>query len=104
LVILVIGVFNVCLFQLSSIGVSTGYISVLVVALFIQSDKVAVNYSEPMMLWLLCPLLMYWIGRLWLIAARGFLDEDPIVFAAKDRVSIAVVIALALVVAAASLL
>lgn len=90
--------------MLSTIGVSTGYISVLVVALFVNSEKVMQNYSQPMLLWLLCPLLMYWIGRLWIITARGDLHEDPIVFAVKDKLSFAVVIALAVVVAAASLL
>lgn len=90
--------------MLSAIGVSAGYISVLVVALFVNSEKVAANYSQPMLLWLLCPLLMYWIGRLWLITARGNLHEDPIVFAVRDQVSQAVVALLAIVLAAASLL
>ena len=85
-------------------GVSTGFISILVVALFIQSEKVAENYSQPILLWLLCPLLMYWIGRLWLITGRGDLHEDPIVFALNDRLSIYVVAAVILVFAVASFL
>ncbi len=90
--------------MLNTIGVSSGFISVLVVALFINSEKVASTYSQPILLWLLCPLLMYWIGRVWIITARGELHEDPIVFAVRDRVSIAVVTALAVVVASASFL
>ena len=90
--------------MLSTIGVSSGYISVLVVALFVHSDDVGVNYSEPMTLWLLCPLLMYWMGRLWLITARGYLHEDPVVFATTDWVSILVAVAIAVVVALASLM
>lgn len=90
--------------MLSTIGVSTGFISVLVIALFINSDKVSMNYSQPIVLWLLCPLLMYWVGRLWIITARGELHEDPIVFAAKDAVSIAVVAVMIVVMAFASIL
>lgn len=89
---------------LSGVGVSTGFISVLVIALFIHSEEVAENYSQPILLWLLCPLLMYWIGRLWLITGRGNLHEDPIVFALKDRLSIYIVAAVILVFAMASFL
>jgi len=88
--------------MMSSMGVSSGYISVLVVALFINSDKVQQNYTNPMVLWLLCPLLMYWMGRLWIIAARGDLHEDPIVFAVKDRLSMLIVSIMALVMAVAA--
>lgn len=69
-------------------GVSTGFISVLVVALYINSDKVQSLYANPMALWFLCPVLMYWIGRIWLITSRGGLHEDPIVFAFKDKTSL----------------
>ena len=55
---------------LTMTGVSTGYLSVLVVALYINSDKVLRVYSEPMLLWLVCPVLMYWIGRIWLETSR----------------------------------
>jgi len=68
-------------------GVSTGFLSVLVVALYINSEKVSVMYSTPEILWLVCPVLMYWIGRLWMITSRGDMHEDPIIFAIKDRVS-----------------
>lgn len=89
---------------LSAMGISTSFISVLVIALFIHSEKVAENYSQPILLWLLCPLLMYWIGRLWIITGRGELHEDPIVFALKDRLSIYVVAAVILVFATAAFL
>ena len=45
-------------------------------------------YTNPMILWLLCPVLMYWIGRIWIFTARGQMHEDPIVFAVRDRGSI----------------
>jgi len=84
-------------------GVSTGYLSVLIVALYINSDKVLTNYAVPEILWFVCPVLMYWVGRLWMITARGLMHEDPIVFALRDRVSrltvgvLAVLVGLAIV-------
>lgn len=90
--------------MLSAIGVSTGFLSVLVVALFVNSEHVAMNYSQPMLLWLLCPLLMYWIGRLWVFTSRGELHEDPIVFAMRDHVSKWVTVCIVVVVALASFL
>ena len=68
-------------------GVSTGYLSVLVVALYINSEKVQLIYGTPMMLWLVCPILMYWVGRIWMKTARGLMHEDPIVFGIRDRIS-----------------
>ena len=84
-------------------GVSTGFISVMVVALYINSDKVLTLYSNPMILWLLCPLLMYWIGRIWLRTARGEMHEDPIVFALRDKVSLLTVLLLGNIVFVATL-
>ena len=81
---------------LQSMGISAGFISVLIVALYINGDKVVEVYRHPMLLWLLCPILMYWVGRLWMITARGFMHEDPIVFVMRDsisRVTVALVIA-----------
>ena len=68
-------------------GIASGYISVLVAALYIQSDRVAGVYSQPALLWLVCPLLLYWISRIWLLARRGQLHDDPVLFAVRDRVS-----------------
>ena len=90
--------------MLSSIGVCTGFLSVLVVALFLHSDQVTNNYSMPMLLWLLCPLLMYWIGRLWVFTSRGELHEDPIVFAMRDHVSKWVAMSIGVVVVLATIL
>ena len=69
-------------------GVSTGFISIMIVALYINSEKVQTIYTNPMILWLLCPVLMYLIGRIWMFTARGHMHEDPIVFAVRDRGSI----------------
>ncbi|ATB28935.1 UbiA family prenyltransferase [Melittangium boletus] len=76
--------------QLSASGVASGYLAVLVLALYITSKEVTVLYSHPERLWLLCPVMLYWVGRVWLLAHRGEVNEDPLVFALKDKVSYAV--------------
>ena len=67
-----------------SIGPTSGVLAVLVFALYINSPEVTKLYSTPQMLWLLCPLLIYWITRIWFLANRGHVDQDPIVFALMD--------------------
>ena len=83
---------------LNQLGVSSGLVSVLVLALYINSDKIAELYAEPRFIWLLCPIVLYWIGRIWVKANRGEVHEDPIVFAAKDRRTYWLVLISALVV------
>lgn len=75
----------------SSLGGSAGYTAVLVLALYVQDAHTASLYAAPQLIWLACPLLLYWISRAWLIAHRGNMHDDPIVFALKDRVSWAIV-------------
>jgi 4-hydroxybenzoate polyprenyltransferase/phosphoserine phosphatase len=69
-------------------GVACGQLSVLVFALYITSADVRMLYAHPLVLWLACPVLLYWIARVWLFAYRGELHEDPLVFALRDRVSV----------------
>jgi 4-hydroxybenzoate polyprenyltransferase len=88
--------------QLAMLGVSSGYLSVLVLALYITSREVTALYAHPERLWLLCPVMLYWVGRVWLLAHRGQVNEDPLVFALKDKVSYAVgIIAAGVLLAAA---
>ncbi len=70
-----------------SLGASTITASVVVLALYINSDEVAVLYRTPELLWGLCLLMLYWGNRIWIGARRGKIFEDPVVFAIKDRVS-----------------
>ena len=72
---------------IGSMGTASGYLSVLVLALYINSTASAQLYTRPVALWLLCPLLLYWISRIWLITHRGEMHDDPILFAARDRTS-----------------
>lgn len=70
--------------QIARFGSSSAYLAVLVLALYINSGVVTQFYSQPWFLWLLCPLLLYWFSRVWLLTARGELNEDPVMFSLTD--------------------
>lgn len=69
---------------LLAFGTASGYIATFVFTMYLNSDKVAQLYSRPEWLWVFCPLLLYWITRIWLLAWRGQLQDDPLAFAARD--------------------
>jgi 4-hydroxybenzoate polyprenyltransferase len=73
--------------MLSSLGAAAGYLSVLVLALYIHDGATGMLYAQPEYIWFACPLLLFWISRTWLLAHRGQVHDDPVVFAIKDRVS-----------------
>ncbi len=83
--------------MIRSIGTSAGLISVLVFTLYVSSEDVAALYANPNVLWLISPLLLYWIARMWLLAHRGRMHDDPIVFTARDPVSYGIGAAVALI-------
>jgi 4-hydroxybenzoate polyprenyltransferase len=83
-------------------GVSSGFMGVLVLALYITSDTVTELYSRPALLWLACPLLLFWVGRVWLLAHRGEVEDDPLMFALKDWATWVVILAGTVVLLAAS--
>jgi hypothetical protein len=78
-------------------------VSVLVVLLYVSSPDVVVLYKHPQALSLLAPLVLFWISRIWLQASRGDLNEDPVLFAVKDKCSYAVAACMLAVVIAAAL-
>ena len=88
-----------------SVGPASGYLSALLLAFYINSDQAQSLYEAPTGLWLVSPILIYWITRLWLLAHRGDITEDAILFAARDRVTygVSAVIAAIMYVAAAGL-
>lgn len=81
-----------------ALGIASGYCTVVVMALYINSMDSQTLYSHHKPLWLVCPLLLYWISRIWLLTTRGLMHDDPVVFALKDRTSLAVLAVLALIV------
>lgn len=71
----------------ATLGTSSGWLAALVLALYVNSQEVRVLYTHPTLLLLVCPLLLFWVSRVWLIAHRGAMHDDPVVFAIKDWVS-----------------
>ncbi len=82
---------------LQNLGGAAGYLAVLVLALYINSETSRALYGQPMVIWLLCPALLYWISRVWLITHRGEMHDDPIIFALTDTHSRYVLLACALI-------
>jgi len=82
---------------LQALGVSSGYISTLVIALYLRSENVMSLYAQPLAIWLLIPILLFWVSWVWLKSSRGEMHDDPIVFAAKDKTSLSVAAITALV-------
>jgi 4-hydroxybenzoate polyprenyltransferase len=70
---------------LMAFGITSGFLAVLVSAFYINSPNIEILYRYPDLLWPTGPLLLYWVSRIWLIAHRGGMHDDPIVFAATDR-------------------
>jgi 4-hydroxybenzoate polyprenyltransferase len=81
------GYFATDLPTIGAIGTGSGCMCVLVLALYINSPQVVPLYRAPAILWFLCPLLLYWISRVWVIASRGSMNVDPVQFMLHDRAS-----------------
>jgi 4-hydroxybenzoate polyprenyltransferase len=71
----------------ANMAISSGYVSVLVLALYLNSPIVQQLYTQPYALWGICLILLYWISRIVMVTHRGGMHDDPIVFAVKDWVS-----------------
>jgi 4-hydroxybenzoate polyprenyltransferase len=76
--------------MISSLGASSGYLAVMVLALYIHGQAASGLYAHPQVIWLACPLLLFWITRVWMLTHRGQMHDDPVVFAIRDRVSLIV--------------
>ena len=79
-----------------ALGAASGFASVVILTLYIQSPETGERYARPELLWLVCPLLLYWLGRMALLAGRGGEggdskrlpdNDDPLLFALRDRTS-----------------
>ncbi len=76
--------------QMRSFGTASAFAAVVVFANYISSFDVMALYHQPRLLWLDVPLLILWLSRVWLLASRGELNEDPVVFALTDRMSLVI--------------
>lgn len=69
------------------LAAAAGFNALVIFTLYISSEAVRALYNHPQLLWIICPILMCWIGRTLLLAQRGLIDDDPVIFALKDRFS-----------------
>jgi 4-hydroxybenzoate polyprenyltransferase len=97
------GYFTTDLPILQALGAASAFASSVVLALFVGSDQALARYATPEALWAIVPLILFWQSRLWLVTARGNMHDDPIVYAARDRVSWAVAAGLLVIVIGATL-
>jgi 4-hydroxybenzoate polyprenyltransferase/phosphoserine phosphatase len=87
--------------MVTSMGTASGYIAALVFMLYVESGAVGVIYREPTLLWLVLPILLYWLGRIWLLAGRGQMQDDPVKFALRDSHSLLCALFIAMIAALA---
>jgi 4-hydroxybenzoate polyprenyltransferase len=85
-----------------SLGTASGYCSIVVLALYINSSDSQALYQHHKPLWLICPLMLFWISRVWILASRGAMHDDPVVFALHDRVSLLILAALGVILLAST--
>jgi 4-hydroxybenzoate polyprenyltransferase len=79
-----------------SLGTASGYCAIVVMALYINSADSGALYHHHKPLWLICPLMLFWISRIWTLTTRGHMHDDPVVFAIRDRPSLLILGALVL--------
>jgi len=72
---------------LQTMGIASGFISVIVFSLYLDSHDVALLYSNPKPMWIISFLFLFWISRIWLKASHGEMMDDPIIFTVKDKFS-----------------
>jgi len=72
------------------LGIAAGYSSILVLAFYLHGETVITLYAQPQLIWFAIPLMLFWVSRVWMKAHRGEMHDDPIVFAIKDKASLAV--------------
>ncbi len=68
-------------------GITSGFVAMLVLALYINSAHVIGLYKSPILIWFTVPVLLYWLMRMWMVTNRGKMTEDPIIFALRDKIT-----------------
>jgi 4-hydroxybenzoate polyprenyltransferase len=84
-----------------SMAVASAYVSITVLALYFTSPAVNGSYRHPDLLWIVCPIMLYWVGRMLMLAHRRLIHDDPVVFALRDRMSAGMVCAVLIIMFAA---
>jgi hypothetical protein len=70
--------------MISQLGVASGFSAVVVLALFVEGAGKSGLYSHRELIWLVCPIILYVISRIWVLAKRRELPDDPIFFILTD--------------------
>lgn len=86
---------------LMNLGTAAGYCAIVVMALYINSADSQALYKHAKPLWLICPLMLFWISRVWLLTTRGKMHDDPVIFALRDRASLLLFVVIGAIVALA---
>lgn len=89
--------------MVASMGIAAGYLAALVFSLYVENGAHQGAYREPSILWLAVPFLLYWVSRVWILTGRGEMQDDPVKFALKDRISLACAVMIASIAALARL-
>ena len=71
-----------------SLGITSGYAAVVVLALYLNSDAVVKLYQQPVVMWSAVPVMLFWISWMWIKAHRGEMHDDPLLFAVRDKASL----------------
>lgn len=74
--------------MIAALGAASGYMAVMILALYINDAHTTQMYRHVEVIWLACPLLLTWISRMWMLTHRGHMNDDPVLFAIKDRISL----------------
>lgn len=82
-------------------GINSAFLSVLIFILYLESQNAVAQYASPAWLACIVPLIVFWLGRLWILSYRGQVNEDPVLYVSRDPISLAVM-TLCLVLAAAA--
>lgn len=69
---------------LSQLGMASGCTCALIMALYVDSAAVKELYRHPEIIWLICPVILYQMARIWFLARRGQMPDDPLVFMIHD--------------------
>jgi 4-hydroxybenzoate polyprenyltransferase len=84
--------------QLRALGTGAAYAAVVVMTLYINNPETNLLYQHPVRLWLVVPVLLLWLSQVWMLASRGDMHDDPVVFAITDKRSLLLGVLMAVVV------
>jgi len=87
---------------LSQLGMASGCTCALIMALYVDSANVKQLYSQPKLIWLICPIVLYQMARIWFLARRGDMPDDPLIFMIRDWRSLFMGLVVVLIMVAAT--